>query len=216
MTISLRSQSLTNAYSQHRSQLTPLCISRPYSAWRSISSDGTDAAANPSDPDYDEDADKLDIPIHAFDVIIADECIADIQRAKRCLAKCLDYFDAVKIGLTATLRPFPLLFKEVIYRYTTDEQSRRYLVDYDAVRIRSNVHMNGAFLKEGEHVGLIDTTTGKEIYDQLEDEREFPSEKIEVDITAPDSNRKIIKEIASTRTNTKRKRAASPRPSSSP
>ena len=26
------------------------------------------------DPDYDDDADKLDIPIHAFDLIIADEC----------------------------------------------------------------------------------------------------------------------------------------------
>jgi type I restriction enzyme R subunit len=27
-----------------------------------------------SDPDYEEDAERLDIPIHAFDVIIADEC----------------------------------------------------------------------------------------------------------------------------------------------
>lgn len=27
-----------------------------------------------SDPDYEEDTGKLDIPIHTFDVIIADEC----------------------------------------------------------------------------------------------------------------------------------------------
>ena len=56
--------------------------------------------------------------------------------------------------------------------------------------------MKGVFLKEGEHVGVIDTTTGHETYDQLEDEREFPTEEIEVKITSPDSNRKIIKEIA--------------------
>ncbi len=154
---------------------------------------------NPSDPDYDEDADKLDIPIHAFDIIIADECHRGYTASETAVWRnVLDYFDAVKIGLTATPAPHSLsLFKEVIYRYTTDRAIEDgFLVDYDAVRIRSNVRINGAFLKEGEHVGIIDTATGKEIYDQLEDEREFPSEKIEVDITAPDSNRKIIKEIA--------------------
>lgn len=69
-------------------------------------------------------------------------------------------------------------------------------MDYEAVKIKSDVRMKGAFLKEGEHVGVIDTTTGVETYDQLEDEREFPTEEIEVKITSPDSNRKIIKEIA--------------------
>ena len=38
--------------------------------------------------------------------------------------------------------------------------------------------------------------TGEEIYDELEDEREFSSEEIEQKVTAPESNRKIIKEIA--------------------
>ncbi len=56
--------------------------------------------------------------------------------------------------------------------------------------------MKGVFLKEGDPVGIIDTTTGEEIYDELEDEREFSSEEIEQKITAPESNRKIIKEIA--------------------
>ena len=69
-------------------------------------------------------------------------------------------------------------------------------MDYDAVKINSKVRMNGAFLKEGEQVGVIDTETGQEVFDQLEDEREFSSAQIEKDITAPDSNRKIIREIA--------------------
>ena len=70
----------------------------------------------------------------------------------------MDYFDAVKIGLTATPAAHTLaLFKEVIYRYTTDKAIQEgYLVDYDAVRIRSGVRMNGIFLKPGEHVGIID------------------------------------------------------------
>lgn len=85
----------------------------------------------------------------------------------------------------------------MIYRYTTEEAILDgWLVDYEAVKIKSDVRMKGAFLKEGEHVGVIDTATGIETYDQLEDEREFPTEEIEVKITSPDSNRKIIKEIA--------------------
>jgi type I restriction enzyme R subunit len=56
--------------------------------------------------------------------------------------------------------------------------------------------MKGVFLKSGDPVGVIDTRTGEETYDELEDEWEFPSEEIEQKITAPESNKKIIKEIA--------------------
>ncbi len=154
---------------------------------------------NRSDPDYEDDAEKIDIPIHAFDVIIADECHRGYTASETAIwRQVLNHFDAIKIGLTATPALHTLsLFKEVIYRYTTEEAILDgWLVDYEAVKIKSDVRMKGAFLKEGEHVGVIDTTTGIETYDQLEDEREFPTEEIEVKITSPDSNRKIIKEIA--------------------
>jgi len=154
---------------------------------------------NRSDPDYEDEADKLDIPIHAFDVIIADECHRGYTARDDAVWRgVLDHFDAIKIGLTATPAAHTLsLFSEVVYRYTTKEAILDdWLVDYEAVKIRSNVRMQGAFLKEGERVGLIDTDTGKEIFDHLEDERQFATEEIEVKITSPDSNRKIIKEIA--------------------
>jgi type I restriction enzyme, R subunit len=154
---------------------------------------------NRSDPDYEDDAETLDIPIHAFDVIIADECHRGYTVKETAVwRRVLDYFDAIKIGLTATPALHTLsLFKEVIYRYTTEEAILAgWLVDYEAVKIKSDVRMNGVFLEEGEHVGIIDTMTGVETYDQLEDEREFPTGEIEVKITAPESNRKIIKEIA--------------------
>jgi len=152
-----------------------------------------------SDPDYEEDTEKLDIPIHAFDVIIADECHRGYTAKETAVwRRVLDYFDVIKIGLTATPASHTLsLFKEVIYRYTTDRAIQDgYLVDYEAVKIKSDVRMNGVFLKEGEQVGIVDTTTGVETYDELEDEREFPTEAIEKKVTAPESNRKIIKEIA--------------------
>ena len=157
-------------------------------------------AQTASDPDYeDEDAARLDIPIHAFDAIIADECHRGYTASDTATWRAvLDHFDAVKIGLTATPAAHTLsLFNEVAYRYTTDEAiGDGYLVDYDAVKINSKVRMTGAFLKEGEQVGVVDTETGREVFDQLEDEREFPSTQIERDITAPDSNRKIILELA--------------------
>ena len=44
-------------------------------------------------------------------------------------------------------------------------------------------------------IGEIDTTSGEEKLDNLEDEREFDASKIERDITSPDSTKKIIKAL---------------------
>ena len=145
--------------------------------------------------EYDVDADKLDIPINAFDLIIADECHRGYTAKETGTWQyVLDYFDAIKIGLTATPATHTLaLFKNKVYTYTTEEAILAgWLVDYDAVKIKSDVHVNGAFLKEGELVGEIDTATGAERLDNLEDEREFSAGEIEEKITAPDSTRKII------------------------
>ncbi len=48
------------------------------------------------------DAEKLDIPIHAFDLIVADECHRGYSSEVAIWRKTLDHFDAIKIGLTAT------------------------------------------------------------------------------------------------------------------
>jgi len=145
--------------------------------------------------EYDVDADKLDIPINAFDIIIADECHRGYSAKETGTWQyVLDYFDAVKIGLTATPATHTLaLFKNKVFSYSTEQAVLDgYLVDYDAVKIKSDVHVNGAFLKEGELVGQIDRETGAEQLDNLEDEREFGASEIEEKITAPDSTRKII------------------------
>ena len=151
------------------------------------------------DAEAEAEADKLDIPIHAFDLIIADECHRGYTLQETSLWRdTINYFDAVKIGLTATPAPHTTaLFGPPVFRYDVERAILDgFLADYEAVAIKSEVRMNGAFLKEGEEVGYIDTTTGKEHRDELEDERAFAAEEIEKGITAPQSNRKIIEEIA--------------------
>jgi len=159
---------------------------------------GRQAAFGLGDEDMDEDAERLDIPIHAFDTVVADECHRGYTTAELSVWRnTLDHFDAIKIGLTATPAAHTkAYFKDVVFRYEYERAVREgYLVDYDAVKIKSNVRMNGIFLNEGEQVGVIDTRSGAERMDELEDEREFPSSEIEQEITSPDSNRKIIEEL---------------------
>ena len=145
-----------------------------------------------------EEEETLAIPSHAFDLIIADECHRGYtSKETNVWRNVLNHFDAVKVGLTATPASHTVAyFGKPIFNYPLQQAiDEGFLVDYDAVAINSNVLMNGAFLKEGEQVGMIDTDTGREQIDQLEDEREFTSTEIEEKITAPDTNQKIIEEL---------------------
>lgn len=153
---------------------------------------------NTSDPDIDDEADKITIPIHAFDIIIADECHRGYtSKDTNIWRSVLNHFDAIKIGLTATPASHTVAyFGNPIYRYTVEQAVLDgFLVDYQAIKIKSDVRINGIFLKKGEKVVVKDPEKGTELIDTLEDEREFNSEEIEKKITSPDSNRKILEEI---------------------
>ena len=148
--------------------------------------------------EIDDDAGQLSIPNHAFDIIIADECHRGYTTAELSLWRnTLDHFDAIKIGLTATPAAHTkAYFTDVVFRYEYARAVREgYLVDYDAIKIRSDVRMQGVFLQEGELVGVVDPDTGSEQLDQLEDERAFDAEEVERYVTSRDSNRKILEEL---------------------
>ncbi len=141
------------------------------------------------DPDIEDDDDRLDIPIHAFDLIIADECHRGYSAQETSIWRnTLQHFDAVRVGLTATPAAHTVGVEQAI--------RDGFLVDYDQVAIHSNVRLNGVFLKEGEQVGKIDPEKGGEALDNVEDERAFDASTVEREITAPQSNRRIIDEIA--------------------
>ena len=122
-------------------------------------------AQSGGDPDLEDDADKLDIPIHAFDLIIADECHRGYTAQEMSIWRdTINHFDAIKIGLTATPAAHTTaLFGAPVFRYTVEQAILDgYLVDYEPVAIKSEVRMNGVFLKEGETVERVDTDTGAE------------------------------------------------------
>lgn len=151
------------------------------------------------DAETEDGADKLDIPIHAFDLIVADECHRGYTAQETSTFRdTMLYFDAIKVGLTATPAAHTVsIFGEPVIRYGVEQAIRDgHLVDYEAVAVKSKVKMGGVFLREGEQVGKIDPTTGEEVFDEVEDERTFAAQDVERKITAVDSNRKIIQEVA--------------------
>ncbi len=146
----------------------------------------------------DDDAKKLDIPIHAFDLIVADECHRGYSAKELSVWRdTLDWFDAIKVGLTATPAAHTMAyFENLVYRYDYERAVREgYLVDYDVVCVRSDVRMNGVFLHEGEQVDQVDPDSGARQLDLLEDERAYDASKVEREITAPDCNRKVLAEL---------------------
>lgn len=160
---------------------------------------GREAVLGQGNRDVEEDADKLDIPIHAFDLIVADECHRGYSSPKEnsVWRNTFDHFDAIKVGLTATPAFHSMAyFENKVFEYPYDRAvAEGYLVDYDVVNVRSDVRINGIFLKEGEQVDTVDPVTGAKQLDLLEDERAFDSSKIEKQITAPDANRKVLSEL---------------------
>jgi len=106
---------------------------------------GRETVLGDSDEVPDEDAEELkNIPIHAFDLVIADECHRGYTATQVAIwRKTLEHFDATKIGLTATPASHTTTyFKDIVYRYKYERAVREgYLVDYDVVSVHSNVRM---------------------------------------------------------------------------
>lgn len=159
---------------------------------------GRQAIFGTGDEPIDDDAAPIDIPIHAFDVIIADECHRGYTSQEiSTWRQTLDHFDAIKVGLTATPAGHTAAyFTHKAFEYAYEDAVRDgFLVDYDAVYVHSDVRMSGVFLREGENVEVIDPETGLSRMDTLEDERAFETTEIEAKVTAPESNLKILREL---------------------
>ncbi len=141
---------------------------------------------------------QLDIPIHAFDLIIADEChrgyigqgAVDLAQHARPLRRHQGRPDR------HASRPHMAYFENLAYRYEYERRSARATSSTTtSLRIKSDVRINGVFLHEGEQVDQVDPETGAEQLDLLEDERAFDATEVERKITSPDSNRRILEEI---------------------
>jgi len=112
----------------------------------------------------------------------------------------IDYFDAVKVALTAT----PALhtseiFGKPVFNYTYREAViEGYLVDHDAPHtITTELSKNGITYEKGDTVAIYDPVTGEIVNsDEMEDELKFDVEKFNRQVITESFNKTVLEEIA--------------------
>lgn len=114
--------------------------------------------------------------------------------------KVIEYFDAVRIGLTATPALHTTqIFGNPVYNYSyRDAVIDGYLVDYDAPHIiKTELNQNGIHHEKGESLARYNPVT-KELLnpEELEDELDFDVEEFNKNVLAPSFNEVALAEIA--------------------
>lgn len=113
--------------------------------------------------------------------------------------RVLDYFDAFKVGMTAT----PALHTTEIFGHSVHSYSYRqavidgYLVDQEPpYRIETELNSDGITYKKGESVQVFDEETGEiEDLGAMEDELHFDVEQFNKTIINENFNRVVLREI---------------------
>lgn len=152
--------------------------------------------------------------IDQYDCIIVDEAhrgytldqeMTDGELANRDAAqylsayrRVLEYFDAVKIGLTATpARHTTQIFGLPVYTYTYREAvAEDWLIDHEPpIRYTTVLSENNIHFEKGEKVEVVNTYSGDQELTTLEDELEFSVESFNRRVINEDFNRVICEEL---------------------
>lgn len=112
----------------------------------------------------------------------------------------IDYFDAVKIGLTATpALQTTEIFGQPVFKYTYREAViEGYLVDHDAPHeLTTKLSNEGIHYKSGDSITIYDPVTGELINSELlDDELDFDIEQFNRQVITENFNRAVLTEIA--------------------
>ncbi|KGM40430.1 DEAD/DEAH box helicase [Aquabacterium sp. NJ1] len=154
-------------------------------------------------------------PLDAFDCIIVDEAhrgytldqdmtegemaLRDQAQYLSTYRRVLDYFDAVKIGLTATpARHTTDIFGKPVYTYSYREAvADDWLIDHEPpIRYQTLLSQKGIHFDKGEKVDAINMGTGEIETAELEDELNFELESFNKRVINEDFNRVICEELA--------------------
>lgn len=153
-------------------------------------------------------------PIDQFDCIIIDEAhrgyTLDQQMTEGELAtrnasqylssyrRVLDYFDAVRIGLTATpAKHTSEIFGTPVFTYSYREAvADDWLIDHEPpIRYETQLTQNGITFVKGEKVSAINTQTGEVHITELEDELNFEVDSFNRRVINENFNRVICQEL---------------------
>lgn len=155
------------------------------------------------------------LPIDTYDCIIVDEAhrgytldqemtegemwVRDQAQYLSTYRRVLDYFDAVKIGLTATpAKHTTEIFGYPVYTYSYREAvADDWLIDHEPpIRYETLLTQNGIKFERGEQVQVVQTNTGTIETADLEDELNFEIESFNRGVITEEFNRVICEQLA--------------------
>lgn len=153
-------------------------------------------------------------PIDRFDCIIIDEAhrgyTLDQEMTEGELAtrdanqylsgyrRVLEYFDAVKVGLTATpAKHTSEIFGKPVFTYSYREAvAEDWLIDHEPpIRYETLLTQNGITFEKGEKVDVVNTKTGKLESADLEDEMKFEVDAFNRRVINENFNRVICEQL---------------------
>lgn len=153
-------------------------------------------------------------PIDAYDCIIVDEVHSgytlDQEMTEGELAmrdhgqylsqyrRVLDYFDACRIGLTATpAKHTSEVFGAPVFTYSYREAvADDWLIDHEPpIRYQTLLSQNGIHFAKGESVSVIDTASGEVNVAELEDELDFEIESFNRSVITPGFDKVICEQL---------------------
>jgi type I restriction enzyme R subunit len=154
-------------------------------------------------------------PVDQYDLIIVDEChrgylldreMSDAELSFRSeedyiskYRRVLEYFDAVKIGLTATPALHTVqIFGAPIFTYSYREAViDGFLVDHDpAIRIETELSSKGIHFARGDELKLLDPTTGHIDLTHAPDDLDFDIDDFNKRIITLPFNQVVCEELA--------------------
>ena len=123
----------------------------------------------------------------------------DLSQYLSSYRRVLDYFDAVKIGMTATpAKHTTEIFGKPIYTYSYREAvADDWLIDHEPpIRYETLLTQNGIHFDKGETVSAINTGTGEIETAELEDEQNFETEAFNKRVITEGFNKVICEQLA--------------------
>ncbi|MDA9544274.1 restriction endonuclease subunit R [Bradyrhizobium sp. CCBAU 45321] len=154
-------------------------------------------------------------PIDQYDLMVVDEChrgyLLDREMSDAELSfrgqedyvskyrRVLEYFDAVKIGLTATPALHTTdIFGDPIFTYSyRDAVVEGHLIDHEPpTRIETALARAGIVFEKGEQVDVLNTRTGEVSLTHAPDELRFEVEQFNKQVVTPEFNRVVAEELA--------------------